>query len=282
MNKISTVSFSLDCELAWGIPTGQHDYIKHAVKASIANLYTIARNWDSNYPTLYLAFVAISTQEYIDYYPESENLSKEILSERGYECFLNSKELLNFGKTLHFQATNIQLGLHGEFHNLHRSQKPSKIQEEIERISRFASDNPAYNSIYVYPKNQSPLDHKSNEILHRTFTLIRRNPENFLYNNQVYNKYVRFFRYLDSFLPILEILTIFSGSTSPPQGFIIGHYYFRAQLKPILLALHFFRILIFVKILQFLGRPAHIWSHPHNFTTQFSTRLFIKLAALTS
>lgn len=270
------VSFSLDCELLWGISPGQPEYVKRFVSNSALNLKNITTSWKSSYPDLFLAFVAISTNEYRKHYNISRSEIMAKLKGRNYHVFIDSP-YLNFGDTKLFRKKNIHLGLHGEYHDFHDNQSPGSIRAEVKRLISFTKHNQAYKSFYVYPKNLAPTDPQAQSELFKNFEFVRENPNISIYNNNAYNRFIRTARFLDSFFPILELLSFKERENSAFHQYSFSYYY-RAQLPPPLLIFHVLRIYFFANILKMLNKPVHIWSHPHNFHKSFSIYLFLLLA----
>lgn len=118
----------------------------------------------------------------------------------------------------------------------------------------------------VFPKNQSTEE--AVRIARRFgFNKMRVNPRNWLYEQRRRNRaealVIRALRYLDSFLPILELLPDRKGED---PALVSGQYFFRPAFPARFLDyLHAARLRVALWYCHQQGRSCHFWSHPHNF-----------------
>lgn len=279
MKNKNKLTFSLDCELIWGIQPNLSQYVYSYVSKSQKNLKQLVNSWSQDHPTLYLAFCAAALQEYYDYYPKLISKASFVLSERNYKEFVSRHDLQVFQDSYANAQDNIVLGLHGEFHYLHTQQRCSQLQDEFERLELFTMEYPQYRNFYVPPKNLMPTTPQQTQKLLDTFDLIRFPSLGWLYNNKTYNIFIRFLRYVDSFLPVHELFLLFRLKYYNPDT-IYSHFYYRAQLGFPFLEIHVIRVIVGVCLLKLLGKPPHIWSHPHNFSSNRSILYFAKILPL--
>lgn len=140
----------------------------------------------------------------------------------------------------------------------------------------------------IFPKNQS-TDAAIAIAQRFGFTKIRVNPLNWLYEQRHRKRLeanaIRVLRFLDSFLPILEIFPDRRGNVD--RNLCVGQYFFRPcfSLK-FLDYLHYARLRLGLWYCCQRGKTCHIWTHPHNFGANLersianAERLFVLLNAL--
>ena len=274
-NTLPSLSFSLDCELIWGISPDLPLYVEKNVSQSQVNLDKIVRMWRQNKSPLYLAFTAATIPKYYDHFPEIKTCYMSKIKSRGYERFLKNNDLLFFKYTSEYSHVNIKIGMHGEFHDFHSERTYEELRDELGRLQNFVRKYPQFSDFYVPPKNLMPSSLNNTKLLKRIFSIIRLPSPGWLYNSK-YTKTVRLLRYFDSFFPIHESIMLFNLSKYSLSS-LYSHFYYRAQLQSPLLEVHIVRLIIGILILKFLNIPAHLWSHPHNFASQRSIFYFTKV-----
>lgn len=176
----------------------------------------------------------------------------------------NDSLLLICDKTLgHLKSNNVQLLSHTFYHNyLDSDKKKSLIDEELKKINLQVRQGLIKKGI-IFPKNQAS-DYAINSFLKKGYTL-RLNFNNPLYKNK-YNSLIRLFRFIDSFLPLTELLNFLFENKRNNKKIIEGGIFFRPSfMLPLLDKFHLFRIIIHYYYCKFFHKTFHLWSHPHNF-----------------
>ncbi len=256
----SQVEFSLDCELIWGMPIGiKERYLKNNVANAHKSLEKIVSKWDLNKSVLHLAFVGKTLPEF----PVNDD-DKKYLTAKGYSSYFDVT-YLKFDKfEFELVAPTVKLGLHGLGHRLYTELLEEEKKLETAAINEFLKTRSEFNQIFVYPKNLA--DEDTVEEYKNLFLKIRVNSISWLYRTRSsgVGKLRRVLRYLDSFLPIFELFC----DKRPEHNLnnaIVGTHFFRANLPPTLLFIHYLRLKIGIKIMSLCKKDVHVWSHPHNF-----------------
>ena len=102
--------------------------------------------------------------------------------------------------------------------------------------------------------------------------VVRMNPDSWLYRpvarKGLSAKFVRLLRYLDAYLPLLELFPDRQANVAELFGLRLnkGQYFFRPSLGSKLASIsHFARLKFGLKYCSLRKRDCHFWSHPHNF-----------------
>ncbi len=266
--------FSLDCEKLWGMPSGvKRQYIENNIKNAEQALSSICEAWCDEGATLYLAFVINSIS------PSSPTAiqEKQALKDRGFKPYLSDEYLYFYGLNRLSKKKTILYGLHGSNHELYSEMNPQEVEAELESVESFLESNQGFDKLFVYPKNL--VDSISIKKYKKWFSYVRVNSRSWLYrtNKGGPKKFKRLLRYLDSFLPIYEFFCLKEPEHDIDNS-TVGTHFYRANLSPPLLVIHYLRLRFGVFFMGCIGRDVHIWSHPHNFSgSQFSVKLFCSL-----
>jgi len=277
MANDTKIEFSLDCELLWGMApgVGSH-YIKHNVGNAQKSLFRIIESWDGCSSLLSLAFVSKSLDDV-----EINPVDVLGLENAGYSDFIGDKYLKYPSSTIEELVAinnNFVLGIHSYSHKLYTDLTNDELIDEVDNVLNFVSVKPQYKGIFVYPKNLADL--YSLNVYLGAFTSVRVNSKSWLYrsNKEGVSKIRRVLRYMDSFVPIFELCCNKSPEIKG-DNIIVGTHFFRANLSPFLLYIHYFRLCLGREVMRFMGYKMHVWSHPHNFANnQLAISLFRKLA----
>lgn len=266
--------FSLDCEKLWGMSPGvKGRYIENNVKKSGDALKEICDAWADCGSTLYLAFVSNSI-------PSSDPIAiqeNQILKNRGFDSFLTDEYIFFNDMALLPAKKTILFGLHGSNHEFYSEMNSQEVESEVKKVKSFMDSNQGFDKIFVYPKNL--VDSISIKKYMKWFSCIRVNSRSWLYrtNRGGPSRLKRVLRYIDSFLPIYECFC----AKEPEHNFnnlTVGTHFYRANLSPPLLYIHYLRLRFGIFFMGCIGRDVHIWSHPHNFSgNQFAVKLFCRL-----
>lgn len=123
----------------------------------------------------------------------------------------------------------------------------------------------------VMPKNEvSPDVHKLATA--NGFQTVRMNPPTMLYSpikwGSVARKIVRLLRFVDSFLPLLEMTRAQNLRDRTQNGVrvLIGQYFVRSYIsRGWMFSWHLARLKLGLRLARLRGHSAHYWCHPHNF-----------------
>lgn len=245
------ITFSLDCELMWGLPDNvSSHYVKKNLAEADSSLRSIIKNWDQSGADLNVAFVIASLPS------NSKEFPKKDLPVSYYKYSHETVDCSN--------RSNVKKGIHSFDHKYYSEMEQDEYEEEIRNIDSFIKNNPDYKEFFVFPKNQ--IFSSGVEEISERFDSLRVNSASWLYrsSSQGVGKIRRILRYADSFFPIYELFCNKKPEVECENA-VVGTHFYRANLPFFLLELHVARLKFGMWFLKKMGVPVHIWSHPHNF-----------------